>query len=162
MKIWFLKTFVAWAPLAVVITLLSLLVYAAVQQNFRQTANDPQIQLSEDSATSLNNGANPQSLVPTTKVDMAKSLSPYLIIFDDTGKVVASSVQLDNSTPQPPSGVFDNARQYNQNRLTWEPKDGVRSAIVVTKYNNGFVLSGRSLREVEVREDKLWLMVLIA
>jgi hypothetical protein len=44
------NTFLRWLPLAVAITILAGLVYATVQQSLRQGANDPQIQLAEDTA----------------------------------------------------------------------------------------------------------------
>jgi hypothetical protein len=42
-----------WLPLAAAVTMLSGLVYIAVQQNMRIGANDPQIQLAEDAARAL-------------------------------------------------------------------------------------------------------------
>jgi hypothetical protein len=44
-------------------------------------------------------------------------------------------------------------------RLTWMPEAGVRSAIVVIHYDNGYVLAGRSLRRVEQREDNALLII---
>jgi len=38
----------------------------------------------------------------------------------------------------------------------------VRSAVILKKYKNGFVLVGRSLREVEIRVDRLTLIVGLA
>jgi hypothetical protein len=62
-------------------------------------------------------------------------------------------------------GVFDYTRAHGQDRITWQPRSGVRSAAIVARYGGahpGFVLAGRSLREVEAREDRLTLMVGIA
>jgi len=58
--------------------------------------------------------------------------------------------------------VFDYVRQHGEDRITWQPEPGVRSATVVTSYGGahpGFVLAGRSLRLVEERVDQLGLMV---
>ena len=139
------------------------LIYAAVQQDIRQGANDPQIQMAEDIAAKLANGEQVQNVVPSEKVDIAKSLAPYVIIFDANGNPVASSAQLNGQTPTIPSGVFDYVRQNGEDRITWQPQAGVRSAVVVTNIkglNSGFVLAGRSLREVEKREDNLLLILL--
>ncbi|MDO8689297.1 MAG: hypothetical protein Q7R39_04695 [Dehalococcoidia bacterium] len=136
-----------------------------MQQDLRQSANDPQIQMAEDAALAIEKGQAPQSVVPSTTVDISKSLAAYLIVFDDAGKPVASSAQLDGQTPRPPSGVFDQVRQRGEDRITWEPKPGVRSAAVVARFSglqSGFVLAGRSLREVEKREDGLRLEVVMA
>jgi hypothetical protein len=87
-----------------------------------------------------------------------------LIIFNANGIPIASSAQLDGQTPTIPSGVFDYVRQNGEDRFTWQPQTGVRSAVVVTQNkgsNSVFVLAGRSLREVEKREDNL-MLVLVA
>ena len=159
-------------PLAIIITAFCLLVYLAVQQDIRQSANDPQIQLSEDSARALENGAKVEEVVSKTEVDISKSLSPFIIIFNDRQEPVNSQAVLNGKIPNPPGGVFDFVRAHNKEWFTWEPKPGVRIAAVVTKYNGanpGFVLAGRSIREVENREGWLgryvgaaWVTTLIA
>src|SRR4051812_19741980 len=94
-----LRVFLYWLPVALIITVLSGLVYVAVQQNFRQSANDPQIQMAEDAAAALEAGAQPQAVVGTGKVDMARSLAPFLIVYDDQGQPLAASVQLNGQIP---------------------------------------------------------------
>src|SRR5207247_1903018 len=94
------------------------------------------------------------------------------IIFDTAGQPVASSARLSGAIPIPPNGVFANVRQAGEERLTWEPQPGVRSATVITRVDGptpGFVLAGRSLREVEQREGQTelfaagaWLAGLLA
>jgi hypothetical protein len=153
-----------WLLIAVVVTGLTGLIYAAVQQDIRHAADDPQIQMAEDSAAKLGEGQQIQNVVPSEKVDVARSLAPYIIIFDTNGKPIASSAQLDGQTPTIPPGVFDYVRQNGEDRITWQPQPGVRSAIVVTQFkgaNQGFVLAGRSLREVEKREDGIMQILLL-
>jgi hypothetical protein len=153
-----------WLLIAAIVTGLSGLLYAAVQQDLRQSANDPQIQMAEDTAAKLADGQQVQNVVPAEKVDIANSLAPYIIVFDATGKPIASSVQLDGQTPTIPSGVFDYVRQNGEDRITWQPQSGVRSAIVVTQFkgpNPGFILAGRSLREVEIREDNIMHLIFL-
>lgn len=164
-----LKRFI---PFAVIITALCGLVYLTAQQNIRQGANDPQIQLSEDIATNLANGQKPETLLPANPVEIGKSLAPFIIVFDDTGKALVTTAQLEGRTPTLPSGVLQYTKEHGQDRLTWEPKKGVRTAIVVTRYtgtHTGFVLVGRSLREVEKREERLsmqveaaWIVTIVA
>lgn len=171
-----------WTPLAVIITALIGFTHVAVQQNYRQNANDPQIQIAEDSVSDLNMGANASSLNSSRKIDINLSLSPFLIVFDKNGKFVASNAILDGKTPIPPQGVFDFVKSggtsnlgsikkqiiyslqggLTQNRFTWQPKKEVRIAAVITKYNGGFILVGRNLREVEKREDALTWMTFLA
>ncbi len=149
-------------PLAVVITLLSGLVYIVQQQGLRMNANDPQIQMAEDVAAALARGQAVDAMVPASKVDIAQSLAPYVVVFDDSGHAIASSGLLHDQFPALPSGVFDYVRQRGEDRITWQPEPGVRSATVVTRYGGahpGFVMVGRSLRLVEERVDQLGLLV---
>jgi len=150
-----LKFFKSWLPLAVVIVAMCGLVYLTVQQVLRQGANDPQIQLSEDFAASLTSSKAPSGEFPAQQVEISTSLAPFVMIFDDNGKVLVSNALLDGKTPQYPVGVFDYVRQHGQDRVTWQPREGVRHATVVTRYSGpaglGFVMAGRSLREVEER-----------
>jgi hypothetical protein len=154
----------SWLALAVGITLVCGMLYAVVQQVYRQNADDPQIQMSEDAATALAQGAQPQSLVAANPVDMATSLAPYIIVFDNAGKPIASSVLLDNAIPIPPAGVFDYTRSHKSDWISWQPRPGVRSAAIINYFSgaqSGFVLAGRSLREVENRETRLSTGILI-
>jgi hypothetical protein len=152
----------SWVALVITVTFLSGLVYIIEQQNLRQSANDPQIQLAEDAASSLAAGKSPQAVLPGGAIDMATSLAPYLIIYDNSGTPLAASVELDGALPAVPAGVFSDAGSQGQKRFTWQPESGVRSAVVLTRYTgktSGYVLAGRSLREVEKREDRLlWLV----
>ena len=144
-----------WLPFAIAIAGLCGLVYGSVQQSLRMGANDPQIQMAEDAANALNAGASLDSLVPTTRVELSTSLAPFIMVFDDSGNVLASTATLHGSVPVYPSGVLDYTRQHGEDRVTWQPENGVRMATVVVRYDQGFVLAGRSLREVEIRENNM-------
>jgi hypothetical protein len=141
------------------------LVYGAVQQSLRRGANDPQIQIAGDLAAQLGGGAQPGALLGGARVDLATSLSPYVVVFDDAGHPLASTGVLDGQAPEPPAGVLRAARQH-RNEITWEPRPGVRSAAVVVPWRAdaraGTVLVGRSLSEVEKREGFLVQMVAAA
>lgn len=162
-----------WLPIAIVTTALCALVYVVVQQSLRQGANDPQIQIAEDAAAALTSGQTTQAVVPTTTVDVARSLAPFVMVFDSTGKVVASSGQLHGQPPNLPFGVLDNAMENGEDRVTWQPEAGVRIASVAVPYGAGsvagYVLAGRSLREVEDRESQaqfyagvVWVAAMLA
>lgn len=161
-----------WLPFALLLTLVCGMIYGTVQQVYRQSANDPQIQMAEDTAAALEKGAKPTRLIGDNSIDMAKSLAPYTVMYDDELNPLAANVIIDGATPRPPRGVFEYARAHGEDRLTWQPQPGVRSAIVVVHYGgtkSGFVLAGRSLREVEIRESRLvlsleigWLVSMMA
>lgn len=149
-------------PLAVAITGICGLIYLTGQQNLRQNANDPQIQMAEDIARQLTDGKTPQ-LPP--EVNPSTSLAPFVITYNSQGEEVLSTVTVDGATPKLPQGVLAATQYHSENRLTWQPKEGVRIAAIVTKYSSptdsGYVLAGRSLLEVEKREDQLLLLVLV-
>jgi hypothetical protein len=145
----------ALPQLAMLVTLTTFIAgtgYFISQQVLRMSANDPQIQLAEDAAERLAAGENASRVVPDRPIDMANSLAPFVIVYDDSGHPVASSARLDGSVPTPPQGVFDFVRANREERVTWQPHPGVRIASVVTRASNGFVVAGRNMREVEVRE----------
>jgi len=147
-----------WLPLAVVIVLLCGLVYLTVQQSLRMGANDPQIQMAEDAAASMAAGGAPVSNLPATQLDISTSLAPFLVIYSDKGEPLASTGLLNGAAPFLPAGIFAYTRQNGEDRVSWQPEAGVRVAAVVVAYGGshpGFVLAGRSLREVEIREGQI-------
>ena len=147
-----------WLPVAVTIIILCGLVYLAVQQALRQGANDPQIQMAEDTANAISLGSPVESVLPAGQVEMSESLAPFVIIYDETGEPLASSGLLFGEIPRVPSGVFDYVREHGEDRVTWQPEPAVRIAAVVVESKGsrpGFVLAGRSLREVEKRETQV-------
>jgi hypothetical protein len=160
-----IRIFANWLPTAIVTVGVCGLVYAAVQQCYRQSANDPQIQMAEDAAYALGQGAAVETVVPPGQVDLQRSLAPFLIVYDDNGAVLGSTGLLNGRVPSVPAGVMSYARVRGQDRVTWEPQPGVRMAAVVVRYQgqqSGWVLAARSLREVEKREDALTLIVGLA
>ncbi len=152
-----------WLPLVFVGTLIVGFVYGAVQQDIRLGANDPQIQLAEDAANDLNNGSTAADVVANaslsartdTKVDISISLAPFLIVYGSDKQIVTAGAQLDGADPVVPDGVFNNVTSDHEARFTWQPRSGVRIATVVVKSNTGYVLAGRSMREIELREDHI-------
>ena len=83
-----------WLSAVVVVSLLCLFVYAAVQQTYRQGADDPQVQLAEDACGRRLAGTQPGALLTPGPVDMARSLAPYVTVLDRAGAVLASSAEL--------------------------------------------------------------------
>ncbi|HEY3296048.1 MAG TPA: hypothetical protein VGL38_11485 [bacterium] len=152
-----------------VISALCMLVYLETQQSLRFNANDPQIQMAEDAAAAMADGRLPA--LGSEQIEISQSLSPYTIVFDNNGHVVTSNAVLDGRTPSLPPGVFEWVKLHGEDRITWQPRAGVRSALVVTAGhgpNGGFVAAGRSMREVEQRiayagqaAAAVWILLLI-
>ncbi|HSX53044.1 MAG TPA: hypothetical protein VLF90_01595 [Patescibacteria group bacterium] len=147
-----MKKFIPWFAAYLIITIIFGTIYTSVQQSLRLSANDPQIQLAEDTAAQLNVGTAPTQLV-TSRVDMAASLAPFVIIYDKAGRVVTGSGMLDGKVPTISYGVLQHATSEHNNSVTWQPRSDVRIATVVAAANQYYVASGRNLREVEKREN---------
>jgi hypothetical protein len=146
-------------PAAVLATALCGLVYLVAQQGLRLGADQPQVQIAEDAAAALDVGAGPSSVVRSATVDIASSLAPFVVVFDAGGQVLATDGTLDGSDPRPPSGVLAAAHAKGENRVTWQPRAGVRIATVSVPWSGGTVLAGRSLRETERLEDVVLALV---
>ncbi len=146
-----------WLPTAVALVAVCGLIYVTGQQLYRRSADDPQIQMAGDAARELENGT-PDEIIPAEKVEISQSLAPYLIVFDVNGNPVASNARLHGQIPAFVTGALRAARQKGENRITWQPEAGVRSAVVIVPVaggEKGFVLAGRSLREAESRIQDL-------
>ncbi len=133
--------------------------YVTIQQTIRQGANQPQVQLAHDTANSIVNGRYQAAIATSIKTDIASSLAPFVMIYDDNANLVASGAVLDGANPVVPPGVIKAATENHDHRVTWQPRGGVRIAAVVVKYPNGYVLAGRSLSEVEKLEDHVLQLV---
>ncbi len=147
--------------MAAVITILCGMLYVVVQQAYRHGADDPQIQIAEDAARRLNDGALPIDVLEGGTVDISRSLAPFMIILDKSNEVVASTARLNGGSPTPPVGVATYTRTHTENRITWQPQSGVRLATVsVAAPTTGHVVMvGRNVREIESRIDDVTQLV---
>jgi hypothetical protein len=159
---WIFNGLRVWLPLGAAVTLMAGLIYLIDQQQIRLGGNNPQVQMAEDAAAAIAAGQTPQSLVPAAKIEISSSLSSYVMVFDTGGKLLASGAMLHGADPAVPAGIFDSVRQSGEDRVTWQPESGVRQAAVVVPVSGGpggFVLAGRSMRELEALEDSQLLRV---
>jgi hypothetical protein len=149
--------------LAAVLTLMGFAAALTVQQMLRRGANQPQIDMAAWYAGEIAAGEAPGNVIPPGYVDLDRSLQPFVIYYDEQGKPSHGTGYLDQQLPAPPAGVFDFARSHGIEKVTWQPRGGVRIASVVQRVGgkgSGFVLAGRSLRLVEEQESLLWRMAL--
>ncbi|MES2202821.1 MAG: hypothetical protein V4474_00615 [Patescibacteria group bacterium] len=152
-----------WFYSAVIITALCIGMYSVGQQVLRQSMNDVPVQLAEDGASKLDNGAVPAEVVPhgTPIIDIAKSLSPWLVIYDSAGKPLENTGQLDNWPPQMPLDTF-NHLDFWRHGHSWQPSTGVRQdvAMVATKDGKYIVAAGHNMREMEMHVEHLGYLML--
>jgi hypothetical protein len=155
-----MKRYLPFSLIVVLLTIAFGTAYGIGQQILRLGADDPQIQLAHEIATQLNAGTQVEDVVGAYKVNVAQSLASFVVIYDKSGSPVAGTGYLDGSRPKVPIGVLKAADNQSDNRVTWQPKDGVRIASVSVAAKNNYVLAGRSLREVENREQKIFQIAL--
>lgn len=153
-----MNKYMPWVCAALLVSVTFGTIYAAVQQDLRQAANDPQTQLAEDAASQLNLGASPASLM-INRVDMVNSLAPFIIVYDRSGHVIAGSGYVGATIPTIPLGVLRHSTLGQDHAITWQPAGNIRIASVTVKANNYYVVGGRSLRLVEQHEDQALFLV---
>ena len=154
----FLNVFFHFLPIGMAIVLLSGFTFAAVQQNYRQSLNDPQLQITLDGAKILRNGGVPAEVVPHGAIfELEDSLQPFVAVYDGAGKPMESSASLYGTPPQPPKGVFDYSKANGYDTVTWQPNPNTRIALVVryVEAKDEYVASGRNMKEVEARVNNL-------
>jgi hypothetical protein len=145
-----------------ILTAVVMLIYATVQQNYRQNANDPQVKMAMEIRDRLSEGRSVESFFSGDTVDLSRSLDVFSSLYNAKGEAIRSSGLLDGKLPKLPDGVFDFVRQHGEERVTWQPRASVRMAMVLLRTGTptvGFIGVGRSLKEVEVREGNLLRMV---
>ncbi|MGZ3753162.1 MAG: hypothetical protein ACXVB6_17985 [Mucilaginibacter sp.] len=145
-----------WFGYAALATALSGLIYIVGQQGFRQSADDPQYQLTEDAANAISKGADPRSLISTgTLAELTQTLSPYVVIYDTQGNIAAGNATLNGNPLKVPQGVLDYIQKNGHDHATWQPQAGVRQAMVgilaKAPGKNYIVIAGRSMRKIEER-----------
>ena len=162
MPLWF-RIMRIWLPIAVAVTAVSGLTYVAVQQNYRNSLDDPQLQLATDGAARLDAGAAPESVATSPTIDAEQSLAPFVIVLGAQDNVLATGATLGSGGAVPPAGVLAAARANGTNRVTWQPRPGVRIASVSAAAKDGrVVVAGRNMRAVEARIDDLGKITALA
>ena len=152
-------------PMALVWSLAAGLTVLVQHEVLRLQADDPQLAMAGDAARRLEGGADPQSVLPATAVDLARDQSPFVAVYDASGAALASSATLRGQPPSLPAGVLQFAQRNGGHRLSWQPQPGLRQALVIVPVHGrgaGFVVAGRSLRETERRKLQVLHLGLIA
>lgn len=154
-----MKQWLPWIAAAVIISGIFITIYGVTQQSLRGDANNPQIQIAEDAVQYLNRGFDPASLTAKFgSVDIGNSLAVFVIVYDKHGAVVSGSGRLHGQVPVIPFGVLEHTHSESVHTLTWQPASSVRLASVSLAANNYYVVSARSLGEVERQENRALLM----
>src|SRR5689334_10932324 len=122
-------------PLGCSIIFLCALLYLSMQQNIRLSQNEQLAQIAEDLALRLSQQPILPQNFPANKVNIEKSLAPFIIVYDKNKNLFGTTGIIDGKNPDLPLGVLDNSLK-KENRISWEPKNGIREAIVVVHFKD--------------------------
>ena len=137
-----------------------LFVTVAIQQVYRNMANEPQVQMANDLAAEPQRAA---ALEPVDSLNLYSDQSVFAIYVNYHFQAIASTCNLHGQSPQIPVGVYEHAKSEGINIITWQPKKGTRIALVVKPVNTGgFIAVGRSLAYAEQQTNNIYLMGAIA
>jgi hypothetical protein len=142
----------------VVTTILFATVYVVAQQLGRLSANDGPERLASQVAVEVQAGQS-TTLDAQPHVDLSRSLAPFVVVEDASGKPVAGSGFLTGSLVAVPIGVLTTAAKTGQDNVTWQPQRGLRFATVTLRAGDRLVTAGQSLRPSELRDQTFQLLV---
>lgn len=158
------NAFLAWLPLGAAIIIICGLSFVGIQQIHRSLLNDPQIDIVRDAVAKLEAGKEPVEVVGrgpdmNEKIDLEKSLSPFVGVYDKNGTPLETNGKIENTPPKPPIGVFEYALVNGEHTVSWQPNKSTRIALVVRPVKNSrgwFVASGRNMSEDEKRIENIF------
>jgi hypothetical protein len=156
------RILVFWISLMFLVTFICSLTYLVTQQSLRLGADELPAQFATDTSIKLQDGRNAESAIPSNKIDIAKSLDPFVMVFDHNKNLLATSGMMEGSNPSYPKGVLDAVDQKGEVRVTWQPQTGLRFATVAIKFDNGYIVAARSLLETEKLIQSIGRLVLMA
>jgi hypothetical protein len=147
---------------AVLITVIFGSIYAVAQQIERQGANDAPLRLASQLASASSSTGPSTDSAASDRVDLAKSLALFSIVYDSSGAAISGTGYLDGALATLPHGVIDAARATGEDRVTWQPQPGLRFAAVAIASGANVIVAGQSLAPSESRTDALGALVLAA
>jgi hypothetical protein len=169
-KVW--HAFEGWLPLAVGLTMLTVLLHVSGYVIIRSLANDIQIQLVDDVARYLERGADTRMFNSQLPVPIESSRTAYVVLYDLNKTPISGFGLLHGELPRLPDGVFEHTKKVGEHRVTWEPERGLRQAVVLRYQegvNPGYIMAGRSLSDTDARIRALggfialtWSLIMLA
>lgn len=123
----------------------------------RQQANDPQVEVTDQVANIIRQGAPLDVIVSgAEQVDLANSSALFVMIYDKDKNLVGSSAVLDGQPLALPADALDKAKNFNDYRFDWQVSEYVKVAAIVKAVDEtGYVVAAKSLAEYDRRADDL-------
>lgn len=145
----FKKALPIWLPFAIGITLLAGAAYFFVPRFAAANSTGPLARLAEQAVEKLEAGRPIPQVVPGQVNDIVRTPTPYLMVFDPQGNVLASSGSFRGQQPQVPSGLFTFLQGDGWDGAEWQPAPGIRQELAIRRYADGFVLAGRPVTSAQ-------------
>jgi hypothetical protein len=159
------RVVVTWFVGCLLVTLAAGTIYLVAQQVGRRAADDiPRVLVAQVVADLGQGPATGDLPVSGPASPLSSQSTPFVIVYDPAHAVVRSSVRLDETTPGVPAGVLDEAVSRGETRVTWQPRAGVREAVVAQPWSgpagSGVVVAGLGLGPTEDRAGAVLRLVL--
>lgn len=129
----------------------------------RQQANDPQVEVTDQVANIIRQGAPLDAIVSgAEQVELSQSDALFVMIFDKDKNLAGSSAVFNGQPLSVPSESFDLAKASGDYRFDWQVSETKKIAAVMKAVDDSsYVLAGRSLAEFDRRaavlSQPLWL-----
>jgi hypothetical protein len=147
---------------ALLVTVIFGSIYAVAQQVERQGANDAPLRLASQLASTSPSTGVSTDLPPGDRVDLAKSLALFYVVYDSTGTPISGTGYLDGAFATLPRGVLEAARAAGEDRVSWQPRPELRFATVAIASGTEVIVAGQSLAPSESRTNALGALLLAA
>lgn len=143
--------------LVLLVTTIFVSICYASRAVFRQAANDPQIEVTEQVAKIIEQGVPLEAIISSAEVvELNDSKALFVVIYDGEKNLVASSATLDGQSLSIPAEQVALASGQDTHRFDWQPKDELKFALVSKKVgDSAYIVAGRSLAETTLRMESL-------
>lgn len=158
---------VVWLSGCVLATIGALAVYVVAQQVGRRAADDvPRVVLGQQVAALSQGGPTTGPLPVDPATPLSSESGPFVIVYDSAHRILSTTALLDNATPGLPTGTLQDAVSRGRVGVTWQPRPGVREAIVAQPWTgpagSGVVVAGIGLGPTEDRAHSVLVAVAMA
>lgn len=145
--------------LVLLISVIFVAICVSARTVFRQNANDPQVEVTDQVASIVRQGVPLDAIVSgAEQIDLATSKALFVVVYDGDRNLVGSSATFNGDNPQIPGDALDKAKQAEDYRFDWQPDNGLKFGLVAKAIDDqAFVVAGRSLTEMENRAAALHL-----
>lgn len=149
------------------LVLMSTIAFAAIffssRNSLRQQANDPQVEVTEQVAGIMRQGAPLDAIVSgAEQIDLATSDTLFVALYDKDKNLAGATATVNGQPLSIPAESFDQASVNGGYRFDWVVTDGREIAGVMKQVDDlGYVVAGRSLAEYELRVAPLFRPLLI-